>query len=510
VKIAQLLDQVPGLSFSGDSGVSFSKVTVDSRQASNGFLFIAVIGSFADGHDYIEAAAANGCAGMLVQSGACSLDSIKTQFPNLPILTAVNTRPMPALIAKTLAGNPDLGLMTAGVTGTNGKTTVSYLLQQMLQQLNGPCGLLGTIRYDSGNESIAAPLTTPDGTVFYHWLKKMVDAGCQSVAMEVSSHALDQERTAGLNLNVAIMTNLGRDHLDYHQDLPTYLAAKAKIMSFLNDESTGQPGTLIINVGDSQLAALDTGNHRVLRFVASEKSKRDTVADLKVIKTRLTLSGTKIILEYHGKKIEINSPLVGRFNVENLTASLAAGIALGFDPEAVSQALTLVPQVPGRLERFLLPNGALAVVDYAHTHDALEAVLLACRELTEGRLTVVFGCGGDRDKGKRPLMGAVAARDSDCVWITSDNPRTEEPGQICNEIKAGFMGTSESLNTPCQIVVNRKDAIEAALVAADSGDIVVVAGKGHEDYQLIGDQVLSLDDRKIIRDWISRDDNHVH
>lgn len=506
--LTTLIAQVPDLRFTGDPAIEISSVTVDSREASRGVLFIAVLGSTADGHKFIKGAVEAGCAAIMVQAGSCSLDLLKNQYPGLPILEAQSTRRMPALVARALAGNPDETLMTAGVTGTNGKTTVSFLLQQMLQNLQGPCGLLGTIHYDTGRETIPAPLTTPNGPVFYHWLEKMKEAGCRSVAMEISSHALDQGRTAGLHLDVAIMTNLGRDHLDYHKDLPTYLAAKARIMDFLHNPGTDPAPALVLNAGDPYLVGLETGDLRVIRFVASESNTRAAGVDLQVLATNLQLTGTEVELDFEGKIVHINSPLVGRFNVENLTASLAAGIALGFDPQTVARALAHVPQVPGRLERIMLPSGALAVVDYAHTHDALAAVLGACRELGHGRLNVVFGCGGDRDKGKRPLMGAVAATDSDGVWITSDNPRSEDPARICAEIHQGFLATKGSDTIACTIIEDRKMAVEAALAEAGAGDIVVVAGKGHEDYQLVGDQVLELDDREIIRDWIGRNSNH--
>ncbi len=499
--LSELVVQVPGLSIHGDPSESFTSVTVDSREASAGVLFIAVQGSTVNGHNYLSAAAANGCTAVIVQRGEYSHLGLAKQFPGLLIIETENTRPMPALVAQALSDYPDSSLMTAGVTGTNGKTTVSFLMQQMLQQLQGPCGLLGTIRYDTGQESEAAPLTTPGGPVFYKWLEKMRAAGCRSVAMEISSHALDQKRTAGLHLDVAIMTNLGRDHLDYHHDLPTYLRAKALIMDYLPAQRSKKSGVLVINAGDKQLANLETGSHNVLRFVAIENSTRRSDVDLQVLKTNLQLSGTEIELDFRGQRIKIKSPLVGRFNVENLTASLAAGIALGFDPGDVALALALVPQVPGRLERVQLANGVLAIIDYAHTHDALQAVLETCRELTPGRLTVVFGCGGDRDRGKRPLMGAVAAENSDGVWITSDNPRSENPSKICLEIEEGFLSAHGSEVIPCHIIVDRREAISAALAEAESGDIVVVAGKGHEDYQLVGDKVLPLDDREIIHHW---------
>ena len=219
---------------------------------------------------------------------------------------------------------------------------------------------------------------------------------------------------------------------------------------------------------------------------------------------KLGLEGTHLELDWQGAVLTLDSPLVGRFNVENLTAALAAGLALGFDPGTCALALAAVPQVPGRLERIALPAGAIAVVDYAHTHDALAAVLGACRELTGGRLLAVFGCGGDRDRGKRPLMGAVVARDADLAWITSDNPRSEEPASICAQIAEGFVAQPAPRARSCRVVVDRRSAIDEALAAARSGDIVVVAGKGHEDYQLIGGRRLDFDDRQVIRDWVAR------
>ena len=226
-------------------------------------------------------------------------------------------------------------------------------------------------------------------------------------------------------------------------------------------------------------------------------------AELKVIAAELSLTGTRLKVMWQNREWKIESPLVGRFNVENLTAALATGLGLGLEPEECAQALAGVDQVPGRLERIVLPSGAIAVVDYAHTHDALAAVLTACEELTDQRLLLVFGCGGDRDRGKRALMAEVAAAGSDRVWITSDNPRSEDPQAICADIVAGYEAVANPRAAGCEVVVDRTAAIEAALVDAREGDIVIVAGKGHEDYQIVGDQVLDLDDRRIVREWVA-------
>lgn len=490
----------------GDQELAVAGVTDDSRQAAPDTLFVAVPGFQGDGHDFLGKAIAAGCRAVAVQNDRW--DFVAPALENFPgtVIRADETRSLPAYFGRRLNGNPDAHLMTAAVTGTNGKTTVSFLLREMLNRLQGPCGLMGTISYEDGIKTQPAPLTTPGGPVFYSWLARMVDSGCRSVAMELSSHGLDQERTAGLELDAAVMTNLGRDHLDYHRDLAEYLAAKARIIELLRDEADRRQGTLVINQDDPHLAGLDCGSVPVVRF--SSGNPVSGTPDLRVVSADLQLTGTRLELDWRGKRLEIESPLVGRFNVENLTAALAAGLALGFDSDDCARALGGLPQVPGRMERFILPTGGLAVVDYAHTHDALAAVLTTCDELSDRRLLVVFGCGGDRDRGKRPLMGRVAARDSDRAWITSDNPRGEEPGGIIRDIMAGFDEVREPRATGCEMLIDRREAIEAALAVSGPGDIVVVAGKGHEDYQLIGDRVIDLDDRVIIKEWIERNRDH--
>jgi UDP-N-acetylmuramoyl-L-alanyl-D-glutamate--2,6-diaminopimelate ligase len=506
VTVGQLCSGLSGLKVAGDSKRVISRITVDSRQAGTDTLFVAVPGTSGDGHDYLDKALALGAGAVAIQEDRFNQVSHLLEGYTGVVLRVDKTRPLPALLGRRLNGNPDASLLTAAVTGTNGKTTVSFLMREMLNRLHGPCGLMGTIAYDDGKTSVPAPLTTPDGTVFYAWLGRMVENGCRSVAMELSSHGLDQDRTAGLELDVAVMTNLGRDHLDYHRDLDEYLAAKARIMDLLRDGISGRQGTVVMNQDDAHLASLDTGQAKVVRFSLGNPVHGSP--DLAVVSSQLELTGTRLQLDWRGTPLEITSPLVGRFNLENLTAALAAGLALGLDPAACAEALGGVPQVPGRMERFILPGGGLAVVDYAHTHDALAAVLGTCDELSTGSLLVVFGCGGDRDRGKRPLMGRVAARESDQAWVTSDNPRGEEPGGIIRDILKGFDEVREPRAVGREMVIDRKEAIEAALSVAGPGDIVVVAGKGHEDYQLVGDRILELDDRVIIKDWIKGNRHH--
>ena len=499
----------PGLAIHAGADTEVTAVAEDSRQAAAGAVFVAVRGHGSDGHDFVARAVEAGAAAVVVDDDR--LADLRAALPeSCPVAwaTASCTRGLPARLARECEGRPDSDLQVVGVTGTNGKTTSAFLLQEMLGRLAGPCGLLGTIRYDDSVAPVPAPLTTPGGPMLYHWLGRMAAAGCRSVAMEISSHALDQERPGDLALDVAVLTNLGRDHLDYHGDLDNYLAAKARILDLLRDRPRrGKPdGVAVINVADPALAAIDPGDLSAVRFATAPTT---APCDLTVRRADLALTGTVLELDWRGRALTLESPLVGRFNVENLTAALAAGLALGFDPAACADALTGIRQVPGRMERFLLPRGGLAVVDYAHTHDALAAILSTCRELSDRRLLTVFGCGGDRDRGKRPLMGRVVAELADLAWITSDNPRSEDPDAICAEVAAGFDAVSAPRATGRRVEPDRTTAIEAALASAEEGDVVIVAGKGHEDYQLVGDRVLHLDDREIIRDWVAREAGHA-
>ncbi|PID81529.1 UDP-N-acetylmuramoyl-L-alanyl-D-glutamate--2,6-diaminopimelate ligase [bacterium DOLZORAL124_64_63] len=498
-KLAELISALPDARLRGDGTLPITSVTADSRQAGPGALFVAVHGTGGDGHGYLAQAVAAGCRAVVHQKALADYLDDEGLGALAASVQVGRTRPAPALLARELNDRPDTRLTCAGVTGTNGKTTVSFLLREMLNRLDGPCGLLGTIRYDDGQQSEPAPLTTPGGPVFYHWLGRMVDHGCRSAAMEISSHALDQGRTAGLQLGVAILTNLGRDHLDYHADMADYLRAKARILDLL------RPGAaVVLNRADSHLATLDLKGRPCVGFDARPGAAPRQERDVALRRAHLGLDGTRLELTHAGRELTLESPLVGTFNVENLLAAFAAGVALGHGPEQVARALAGVRQVPGRMERFLLPSGGMAVVDYAHTHDALEAVLGACDTLSDGRLLVVFGCGGDRDRGKRPLMAQATARHADGVWITSDNPRSEDPGTICEDIAAAYRKVTDARADRMEMIVDRTAAIEDALAAAGAGDIVVVAGKGHEDYQLVGDRVLHLDDREIIRHWIRR------
>jgi len=493
--LADIRALFPELKLEGEPAVEVTRVSVDSRDAGPGTLFVAVRGHAADGHAYVADAVAAGCTAVLVaREHAAPLDA--------PALRAADTRAWPARLSRVLEEQPDEALRTVGVTGTNGKTTTAFLLRDLLAGAAGGCGLLGTIRYETGARSVPAPLTTPDGPTLYRLLDEMRDHGLGAVAMEISSHALDQSRVADLALDAAVLTNFSRDHLDYHASRDAYLAAKARILELLRGPRRTKPaGVAVINAAVPEFAALDTAGLRVLRYAATDGAAA-AGADLRVVAAELRPDGTDLSFDHAGRELRLSSRLAGRFNVENLTAALAVGLALDLDAELCLDALSGAGQVPGRLEYFVLPSGGTAVVDYAHTPDALAAVLETCDEFTTGRLIVVFGCGGDRDRGKRAEMGAVAARLADDTWITSDNPRTEEPTSICEMIYFGFRAETDVRCGACRVEVDRTRAIHGALAAAVVGDTVVIAGKGHEDYQIVGHERRDLDDRRLVRDWI--------
>ncbi|MBU0741831.1 UDP-N-acetylmuramoyl-L-alanyl-D-glutamate--2,6-diaminopimelate ligase [bacterium] len=486
----------PELRLDGDPDVEIELVSLDSRRCGPRSLFVAVQGHEADGHAYVAEAVAAGCAAVLVAAGFAAPVAV-------PTLRAEDTGPWPARLARVLLGEPDEALTVVGVTGTNGKTTTAFLVRDLLAKTVGGCGLLGTIRYETGARSTVAPLTTPYGPALYGMLAEMRDHGLAAVALEISSHALEQSRTADLSLDAAVLTNLGRDHLDYHPSPAAYLAAKGRILDLLRGPRRGKPpGVAVINAAAPAFAALDTSGLRCLRYAAGRGGMAAQAAELRVIAAELRPDGTDLRFDYRGRELSLSSRLAGRFNVDNLTAALAVGLALGLDAEPCLASLSAARQVPGRLEFFALPTGATAVVDYAHTPDALAAVLETCGEFTTGRMIVVFGCGGDRDRGKRAEMGAVAARLADDTWITSDNPRTEEPTSICDMIYFGFRAETDVRSGACRVEVDRTRAIRGALASAAAGDTVVIAGKGHEDYQLVGTERRDLDDRRIVRDWI--------
>jgi UDP-N-acetylmuramoyl-L-alanyl-D-glutamate--2,6-diaminopimelate ligase len=458
-------------------------ITDDSRQVGPGSLFVAVRGTARDGHDFLEALADRAGAAIVE-------DASRTTLPAFVVTDARRAAPIAAAAAY---GEPGSKLRMVGVTGTNGKTTTVGMLRHLLdEQRGGRSASIGTLGVLVGSEGTPQPggggLTTPGPVELQRVLRALVDAGVTTVAMEVSSHSLDQRRVDGLVFETAVFTNLTRDHLDYHGTMDAYVAAKARLIEYLTNQ-----GTAVINADDDAWQVLAHAPRQV-RFSLDGKA-----ADVSASGVRYTPNGSEWRLHAGGVSAQVRLPLVGDFNVANALGAAAAAWALGMSGDEIARRLSTLPQVPGRLE--LIHQRPTVLRDYAHTPDALERALMAVRPFAEQRLIVVFGCGGDRDRGKRPQMGGIAERLADYAIVTSDNPRTEDPDRIIDDIEAGMSGANH------ERITDRHDAIARALTIAAPNDVVVLAGKGHETYQIRGTIAYPFDEREIVRN-LAPDSTH--
>ncbi|HSC28315.1 MAG TPA: UDP-N-acetylmuramoyl-L-alanyl-D-glutamate--2,6-diaminopimelate ligase [Vicinamibacterales bacterium] len=486
---------LPALDRSADSE-RVTAVAYDSRQTSPGAVFVALRGQHADGTGYARDAVARGAIAVVAE-GAVPAGI------HVPWIRVADARLALAALSAEYYGNPSHQLVLVGITGTNGKTTTSYLLQAILEAAGVRTGRIGTVGYSDGSREIEAARTTPEAPDLQRMLREMVSQGCGACVLEVSSHALVLRRADGLHFTAAIFTNLTRDHLDFHQDMESYYRAKRRLFELLPPGGIG-----VVNLDDrrgSELAALPD---RPVSYAI------DTPADVMPGPLSLSLEGLAFEVRTPRGPLPIRSRLVGRPSVYNILAAVAAAMALDVSFGAIEKGVASLAQVPGRFEVVSTSGDEVrVVVDYAHTDDALRNLLEAARALATGRLVTVFGCGGDRDRSKRPLMGAVAARLSDLVIVTSDNPRSESPERIIDEIirgiavpadRAAGRGTGGPRPTPYAAIVDRKSAIERAIREAGPGDLVLVAGKGHEKYQVIGDRVLPFDDVEVARAALAR------
>ena len=451
-------------------------ITDDSRQVSQGSLFVAVRGTARDGHDYLGAIADRAGAAIVE-------DAART---TLPVFVVSDARRAAPIAAAAAYGEPGAKLKLVGVTGTNGKTTTVGMLRHLLDERGGGrCASIGTLGVLVGSEGTPQPggggLTTPGPVELQRVLRALVDAGVTTVAMEVSSHSLDQRRVDGLVFDAAVFTNLTRDHLDYHGTMEAYVAAKARLIDYLT-----ATGTAVINADDDAWQVLARAPRQVRFSLAGND------ADVRAAGVQYTPRGSEWSLEAGGASAQVTLPLVGDFNVANALGAAAAAWALGLPNGEIAQRLSTLPQVPGRLER--IHERPTVLRDYAHTPDALERALAAVRPFANRQLIVVFGCGGDRDRGKRPQMGAIAERLADHAIVTSDNPRTEDPDRIIDDIEAGMPGGNH------ERITDRHDAIARALTIAAPDDVVVLAGKGHETYQIRGTIAYPFDEREIVRE----------
>jgi UDP-N-acetylmuramoyl-L-alanyl-D-glutamate--2,6-diaminopimelate ligase len=466
----------------GGLDVEIAALTASSREVAPGMLFAAIRGTSLDGHRFIPEALAAGAAAILAESAPPADLPATTTWLHVP-----DSRAAIAALASALEGHPWREMAVAGITGTNGKTTTAFLLHHVMQAVWHRAGLLGTILVDDGETRNSARHTTPGSIELSALLRRMRDHGCRGVAMEVSSHGIHQQRIAGIGFDACVFTNLTQDHLDYHGTLEAYFQAKADWFHALAAEPRGKKPVAVINSDDTCGAALVLALHNKLPLL---RYGFGVHCDFRANNLRQTARGMEFELTAKGKSYLVRAPLIGRFNVYNLLAALAAASACGIRPRDAVAALASAPQVPGRMENVGNAGGTTVFVDYAHTPDALENACRTLRELNPRRLITVFGCGGERDRGKRPLMAAAAARHSDACIITSDNPRSEDPLAIIREIEAGSSATNR-LSIP-----DRAEAITAAVQASLSGDIVLIAGKGHEATQQFADHTIDFDDRK--------------
>ncbi len=495
MKLRDLLPRIDRPLAAGPLDTEVSAVSSDSRRVGPGTVFVAVRGGQLDGLDFLPVALERGAAAVVADRPAP-----EGHEASIPWIQVADPRAAISAIAAALCGDPAAELKLVGVTGTNGKTTVSYLCHHLMKSAWHRAGLLGTVVTDDGNELRRSTHTTPDAAVLQELLATMRDAGCRGAALEVSSHGIDQRRVADVAFDVLVFTNLSQDHLDYHRSMEAYAAAKDSWFEQAADDPRGKKPVAVINLDDAHGAALAERLRERMRVLTYGFG---LAADFRATGFRQSDRGCEIQLEARGKSFLLRTPLIGRFNVMNALAALAGATAAGVPLRGAVAAMADSPQVPGRMEHCASRDGVHVFVDYAHTPDALENACRTLRELEPRRLITVFGCGGDRDKGKRPLMGKAAARHSDACVLTSDNPRGEDPAKILEEIEKG-MGPARY-----RVVPDRREAIRIAVHAAGRGDIVLIAGKGHEPYQQLADETIPFDDRVEARKAIEeRPGNH--
>jgi len=492
MKLREIIENINYRKMTGNPDIRINGITSNSKKAEDGFLFCAVRGDNTDGHKYIEAAITNGAKSILLENMPDKISE------NVTYLEVDNTMQATPIVAANYYNNPTKKIKLIGITGTNGKTTTSYILDSILKKDKLNSGIIGTIEISYNGITKSSSMTTPDSIELTKILSEMRDNEVNTVSMEVSSHALDRNRVDGCHFDAAIFTNLTQDHLDYHGSLENYFNSKKKLFTKLLEDSGKQGKLAIINVDDEYgLKLLDEIGCRALTY-----SLKPGNADIFPLEYDISSSGIKAEINTPLGKIKLSTNLIGEHNLYNILSAIGTAQGLDTPADVIEDALSGTINVPGRLERVENNTGIDVFVDYAHTPDAIENVLNALIPLKKGRIITLFGCGGDRDRGKRPKMGKIAARLSDFVIITSDNPRTEDPEIILNEIEKGLK-TKASDNTNYIKIPDRKEAIEFALEKADSGDIVLLAGKGHEDYQIIGNERIDFDDRIAAKNYFS-------
>ncbi|RPH81739.1 MAG: UDP-N-acetylmuramoyl-L-alanyl-D-glutamate--2,6-diaminopimelate ligase [Nitrospiraceae bacterium] len=493
VTLAQLLTALRGevevLEQLGDVSRQIHGITDDSRAVRDKSLFVAVKGERVDGHGFVEQAIKAGAIAVVAQAPVAS--------GPLPFVRVNDSRKALGLLGSRFHGDPSTHLKMIGVTGTNGKTTTTYLCKALLEGIGRQVGLIGTVGYQIGQETFPAPHTTPGALDLQSLLEKMVECGLTAAVMEVSSHALALDRISGCEYDMAIFTNLTQDHLDFHHTMEEYFQAKLQLFTGLaGGKKTGKRA--FVNMDDPRGAAIRTACPVTVWGYALKSQ-----ADLKAEQVRLSLTGTTFTAATPAGSFPVESRLVGEHNVYNMLGAIGVALHDGATIDQICEATAHITNVPGRFERISSGQDFTVVVDYAHTEDALLRLLTAAQTVKTGRIITVFGCGGDRDRGKRPKMGRVAVEYSDVVVLTSDNPRTEDPMVILHEVEVGVREALVHRNhVQYHLIPDRREAIGAAIREAHQDDMVLIAGKGHEDYQIIGTKKFHFDDREVAREAI--------
>lgn len=478
--------------------VQIRGVQYDSQKVGRGDLFVAIRGASVDGHRFIQQAISSGAKAVVLSDDGSVPDSLFMHARVAKVVVGDSRRAL-ARISCNSSGHPSRKLRLIGVTGTNGKTTTTHLIRSILESNREKTGLIGTIEYKLGEVAQPAVHTTPESLELNEFLSRMLKNGCQSAVMEVSSHALEQHRVHGFDFDAAVFTNLTQDHLDYHGSMERYFEAKRTLFNMLSQDAIG-----VYNSGDpyGQRIILETRARTIAYGVRG--------ADVLLKSATPTETGMVVLLEHRGKEIKIDSPLIGDFNVENIAAAVATAIGLDIPFDRICDGIRRLTSVRGRFQKIVSPEGWIAIVDYAHTPDALERCLHAIRSMREKgstdqhrRIITVFGCGGNRDRRKRPTMGQIATELSDVTIVTSDNPRFEDPDSIIDEVMEGVKPGVAAKREP-----DRTQAIIMALEMARRGEFILIAGKGHEAYQVVGDQRIPLDDREVVERFIDERRSH--
>ncbi|MDF2820756.1 MAG: UDP-N-acetylmuramoyl-L-alanyl-D-glutamate--2,6-diaminopimelate ligase [Clostridiales bacterium] len=477
MKLEKLLTSLNYVILQGESNLEIEHIEYDSRKIKDKSMFICIKGVVTDGHKYATKAIELGAKVIVIQ------DNIKIDNEDITVVKVEDTRKAMAIIGRNYYGKPSEEFTLYGITGTNGKTTTAFLIEHILKSQGQTTGLIGTIENHIGNKKVESERTTPESLDLQKLFRQMKDNGADSVIMEVSSHALDLDRVYGAKYKVGVFTNLTQDHLDYHITMENYLKAKSKLFQMCEYG--------IINIDDDAAAEMiQTARCKKIYTFSTKISAADFYAKDIVI----TAQGSEFTLICDKGKFDVKIAMPGKFNVYNSLSALAATYAVGINIESAIQALGMVVGVPGRIQSVTAKDGFSVIVDYAHAPDGLLNVLNAIKEFAKGNIITVFGCGGDRDKTKRPIMGRIAGENSDFAIITSDNPRTEVPDTIIDEVEAG---TKES-GCPYIRITDRKEAILYAISKAQKDDVVLIAGKGHENYQILGTVKHHFDDMEIV------------